>query len=172
MIRTWTQTIALAGLFAVWTGSTVYLNAQEPTPAAELTEPAEVAPPAEISALNETTTSESYAPDAVYSDGVGMGCHPWEYGDPALFHNFYAPNNCGGMAASLYIAPRPVPAVVGHTYYTYQPLMPHEFTYPHYRTYRAYYNNGQGMNRTKVVWYCNPVTEILKGAHQALRIPR
>jgi len=168
MIRAWTPTVALTGLMAAWMSLAAGVNAQEPTPAEDDAAPAEVAAPAEISALTESTPNEIHMCDA----GCVNGCQAWEYGDPALFHNFYAPNNCGGMPAALYIAPRPVPAVVGHTYYTYQPLMPHEFTYSHYRTYRAYYDNGQGMNRTKVVWYCNPVTEILKGAHQALRIPR
>jgi hypothetical protein len=46
----------------------------------------------------------------------GGGCRAWEYGNPDLFYNFYSPNNCGGNAAAMYIAPRPVPAVVGHTY--------------------------------------------------------
>jgi hypothetical protein len=100
------------------------------------------------------------------------GCMPWQYGHPALFYNFYAPNNCGANAAQLYIAPRPVPVHVGHTYYTYQPLMPHEFTYPHYRTYRRYYDGGRGLNRTKVTWHCNPVVEAVKGAAQVLTIPR
>jgi hypothetical protein len=100
------------------------------------------------------------------------GCRPWEYGDPALFYNFYVPNNCGGVPAQLYIAPRPVPPVVGHTYYTYQPFMPHEFTYPHYRTYRRYYDEGHGMTRAKAVWYWNPLVETLKGVRQAVYIPR
>jgi hypothetical protein len=50
--------------------------------------------------------------------------------------------------------------------------MPHEFTYSHYRTYRRYYDDGRGMTRTKAVWYCNPLTEALKGARQAVRLPR
>jgi hypothetical protein len=102
----------------------------------------------------------------------GGGCRAWEYGNPDLFYNFYSPNNCGGNAAAMYIAPRPVPAVVGHTYYTYQPMMPHEFTYPHYRTYRRYYDDGRGMTRTKAVWYSNPLTVALKGVREAVRLPR
>jgi hypothetical protein len=52
----------------------------------------------------------------------------------------------------LYVSPRPVPPWVGHTYITYQPLMPHEFMYSHHRTYHRYYNGGQGLNRTHVAY--------------------
>ena len=99
-------------------------------------------------------------------------CRPWEYGRPDLFYNFYMPNNCGGVPAQMYIAPRPVPALVGHTYYTYQPFMPHEFTYPHHRTYRRYYDEGRGMTRAKATWYCEPVSTTLKGMRNAIRLPR
>jgi len=102
----------------------------------------------------------------------GQLCRPWEYGNPALFYNFYAPNHCGGVPAELYIAPRPVPPLVGHTYITYQPLMPHEFMYPHYRTYRKWHNDGRGMTRTRAIWYSNPVASALKGARNAIRLPR
>ena len=35
--------------------------------------------------------------------------------------------------AQMYVSPLPVPANVGHTYTTYQPFMPHEYTYSHQR---------------------------------------
>ena len=108
----------------------------------------------------------------VAPSAADFGCRPWEYGRPDLFYNFYVPNNCGGAPAALYIAPRPVPPLVGHTYYTYQPLMPHEMLYPHYRTYRQWYDDGRGVTRTKVAWYCNPLTATVKYAHQAIRLPR
>jgi hypothetical protein len=72
------------------------------------------------------------------------------YGQPDLFYNYYVPPTCGGVGAELYLSPRPVPAHVGHTYITYQPLMPHEFLYHHHRTYHRYYNSGQGLTRTHV----------------------
>ena len=56
------------------------------------------------------------------------------------------------LAAQLYVAPMPVPAHVGHTYFTYQPLMPHEFLYKHKRSYHRYYNEGRGFTRTSVRW--------------------
>ena len=58
---------------------------------------------------------------------------------PDLFYNYYvAPVPCGcygAMGAQLYVSPRPVPPLVGHTYITYQPLLPQEFLYAHSRTY-------------------------------------
>ena len=103
---------------------------------------------------------------------VGSGGRSWEYGNPDLFYNFYVPNNRGGVPAPLYVAPYPVPQVVGQSYYTYQPLMPHEFMYPHARTYHKFYDNGRGLDRTKVVWYSNPVATVVKDIRCAIQIPR
>jgi hypothetical protein len=63
---------------------------------------------------------------------------------PDLFYNFYnGPTAYGsGAPVQLYVAPRPTPALVGHTYITYQPLMPHEFMYCHKRSYYKYYRHG------------------------------
>lgn len=124
----------------------------------------------DVRADDPPTNQDGCVTDVSYEGGIP--CRQWQYGDPALFYNFYAPNYCGGVPAQLYIAPRPVPPMVGHTYYTYQPLMPHEFTYPHYRTYRKYYDCGRGMTRTKVLWYSNPVVSVVKGVRNAIRLPR
>ena len=113
---------------------------------------------------------EAYTTEAS-CDEAGL-CRPWEYGNPALFYNFYVPNQCGGVPGQLYIAPRPVPPMVGHTYYTYQPLMPHEFMYPHHRTYRKWYDDGRGMTRTRVLWYRSPVTTAFTTLREAVRLPR
>lgn len=78
------------------------------------------------------------------------------YGQPDLFYNYYAWPSCCGLGAELYLSPRPIPPHVGHTFITYQPLMPHEFLYKHHRTYHRYYNGGQGLNRTCVKWYSVP----------------
>ena len=90
--------------------------------------------------------------------GPGAGCRTCSngeclyrfYGQPDLFYNYYAWPSCTGLGSELYISPRPVPPVVGNTYITYQPLMPHEFMYSHHRVYHRYYNGGQGLNRTFV----------------------
>lgn len=93
-----------------------------------------------------------------------------ENSQPDVFYNLYQPNNFGAAAAA-YPAPYPTPNLVGHTYYTYQPLMPHEFLYHHNRTYHQYYNNGMGLNRTSVRWYGTPIQTTLKGIHKALSFP-
>ncbi len=99
-------------------------------------------------------------------------CNPWQYGNQDLFYNYYTPNNVGAVPAQMYVSPRPIPGSVGHTYVTYQPFMPHEFTYPHHRTYRKNYDCGRGLNRTKVEWSCSPVTTAYHGIRNAIRLPR
>ena len=84
--------------------------------------------------------------------GRAITCRPADYGRPDLFHNYYVNPNCGGVGAQLYTAPGPVPQHVGHTYFTYQPLMPHEFLYQHKRSYHRYYDEGRGFTRTHVKW--------------------
>jgi hypothetical protein len=76
---------------------------------------------------------------------------------PDLFYNYYVPPMaCGGygaMGAEMYLSPRPTPPLVGHTYITYQPLMPAEFLYRHHRCY--YRDNGPyaGVTKTWVCWW-------------------
>lgn len=86
-------------------------------------------------------------------DQAGLVCRDREFPQPDLFYNFYVPGICGGVPAEAYIAPRPVPPNVGHTYYTYQPLMPHEMLYKHHRVYHRYYDGGRGLTRTSVRWW-------------------
>jgi len=104
-----------------------------------------------------------------YNDYAGPGgcrtcntgnCQYRFYGQPDLFYNYYVPANCGGVGAELYLSPKPVPPIAGHTYITYQPLMPHEFTYVHDRTYHRYYNGGAGLTRTHVHYYRAPGTAL------------
>jgi hypothetical protein len=69
-----------------------------------------------------------------------------------VFYNFYVPPaGYHSVGAALYPCPRPPPPVLGYTYITYQPLMPHEFLYQHHRTY-AYYHSDGGITRTSVSW--------------------
>ncbi len=67
-----------------------------------------------------------------------------------LFYNYYA-NGPGAVPAPMYPAPRPTPPMVGHTYITYQPLMPHEFLYQHHRVYTRQHADGS-RTRTRVHW--------------------
>ncbi len=71
---------------------------------------------------------------------------------PGLFYNYYAPPGpYGGVGAQLYVCPLPTPPLVGHTYVTYEPLMPHEFLYRHSRTYLRRHPGG-GWTKTIVTW--------------------
>lgn len=89
--------------------------------------------------------------------------------NPDLFYNYYPNSYTGATSAQMYVAPHPVPGNVGHTYYTYQPLMPHEYLYAHKRVYytpyggadayfqgnpySCYPGNAGAMNKTTVTWY-------------------
>jgi len=90
-----------------------------------------------------------------------QNCLPRQYTNPDLFYNYYAPATCGGVPAQMYVAPHETPAHVGHTYYTYQPFLPHEHLYQHHRTYRHYYNHNMGMHRTAAVYWSSPVKQAL-----------
>lgn len=104
---------------------------------------------------------------------VPQGCLPYSDERPAeLFYNFYAPATCGNVPAAMYTAPIATPRLVGHTYVTYQPLMPHEFMYRHHRFYHHYYNNNSALNRTAVFWYGSPLRDAVGGIHNAVKIPR
>jgi hypothetical protein len=99
-------------------------------------------------------------------------CRFYGYGNPDLFRNYYVPPACGGIGAQAYISPGPVPPHVGHTYITYQPLMPHEFLYPHHRTYHRTYDEGRGLTRTSVHWYSPPGKNAAQHAYHIFRLPR
>jgi hypothetical protein len=66
-----------------------------------------------------------------------------------LFYNYYEGPDPSGAAAAMYVSPRPVPVHVGHTYTTYQPLMPHEYLYAHTRSHYAHVP-GAGWSRAKI----------------------
>ncbi len=87
-----------------------------------------------------------------YAGSTGA-CRDRAYPQPDLFYNFYAHGPCGGYPAQMYVSPKPVPPHVGHTFITYQPLMPHEFMYKHHRTYHQYYDGGRGLTRAKVIYW-------------------
>ncbi len=71
-----------------------------------------------------------------------------------LFYNYYVgPSAVGGNPAQLYLCPRPTPPLVGHTFITYQPLMPNEFLYIHHRCYSRYDAINGGATCTHVLWW-------------------
>ena len=82
-----------------------------------------------------------------------------------LFYNFYVPPvGYESVGAELYPCPRPAPPLVGWTYFTYQPLMPHEFMYHHHREYTYYHADG-GRTVTSVSWNCRPMWYFNGGPH-------
>lgn len=76
----------------------------------------------------------------------------------SLFSQYTTQPGASATQSALYPAPHHVPANVGHSYYTYQPLMPHEMMYQHTRNYYNYYNTGgyygghNALNKTSVRW--------------------
>jgi hypothetical protein len=99
--------------------------------------------------------------------GAGMA------GPPAhpLFHNYYTQGAADQANASLYLAPRSqIPGNVGHTYYTYQPLYPHQFLHTHTDRYGHAYPGGY--NSTKAHYYNPPVRTAIGLLHNNFRIPR
>lgn len=116
--------------------------------------------------------SDCFQPAGPCDGKACYGYRPYtEASQPDLFYNLYVPNNLGEAAAA-YPAPHPTPSRVGHTYYTYQPLMPAEMLYHHHRTYHQYYNGGMGLNRTTVHWHGTPVRTALKSVGKMLSLPR
>jgi hypothetical protein len=85
--------------------------------------------------------------------GDGWSCLEPRVTPEDLFYNYYTAANCGAWPAAMYVAPRPVPPLVGHTFYTYQPLLPHEYMYIHHRSYHRYYDGGRGLARTHVSYH-------------------
>lgn len=98
--------------------------------------------------LDLTTSTEALAQGC-----NGVTCRSHEYGQPDLFYNFYVDPSCSTVGAQLYLAPGPVPPHVGHTFYTYQPFMPHEMLYKHKRTYHRNYDEGRGLTRTHIRYW-------------------
>ena len=69
----------------------------------------------------------------------------------------YTTQGAGSPSAAMYPAPHWSPILGAESYYTYQPLMPHEMMYQHSRNYYNYYEGGykgggQGMVKTSVRW--------------------
>jgi hypothetical protein len=91
---------------------------------------------------------------------------------PHLFANQYTQGYANQATAQMYVSPLPVPAWVGHTYYTYQPLYPHELTYAHTHRYHSYYDNNRGLNRTRVHYSVPPVQTFLNGMYNKISLPR
>lgn len=117
-----------------------------------------------ILAVAALLTFSGISGNAVAQEHGGVGPH--------LFANQYTQGYANQATAQMYISPVPVPPWVGHTYYTYEPLYPHEMTYTHTHRYHSYYDGNRGLNRTRVHYYAPPVRTFVHGMHKALSIPR
>lgn len=94
--------------------------------------------------------------DGYVGDGDGEAGGVTYGRNPGLFRNYYVgPGPYGYAAAQLYLSPIPTPPLVGHTYITYPPFMPHHYLWTHGRTYRAP-NRGGGFTVTRVRWGWSP----------------
>jgi hypothetical protein len=76
-----------------------------------------------------------------------------------LFSQYVTPDGPNMTTAGMYPAPYDSPQLGAQSYYTYQPLMPHEMMYQHSRNYFNYYNTGgyfgggcDSLNKTQVRW--------------------
>lgn len=54
---------------------------------------------------------------------------------------------------SSYMVPQPVPAWVGHTYYNYQGLYPHNYMYPHYDVWTRKNGGLLPSNTTRILYW-------------------
>lgn len=102
-----------------------------------------------------------------------MGLVPYNtYSSQNLFGNAYTQGYANQANAAMYISPVPVPPDVGHTYLTYQPLYPHQMMNWHYNRFHNYYDNGRGLNRTKVEYYAPPVRTGVNYVWRKIQLPR
>jgi len=104
--------------------------------------------------------------------GDGFACRDADDGNPDLFYNYYIGDGCDLVGAQMYVAPLPVPPLVGHTYVTYQPLMPHELLYVHHHNYYRYYDGGRGMTRAHISYYNPPLRTGLVDLRNHFRLAR
>jgi hypothetical protein len=106
-------------------------------------------------------------------DGAVEGTiQPRSYGQPDLFYNYYTQGLANRANAQMYLCPHPIPPNVGHTFYTYQPFMPHHHMYPHIDKFHRYYDAGRGMNRTRATYWRSACSKTKNFYWNYLRLPR
>ena len=111
---------------------------------------------------NAPAPTPAVVPQAIHAHDVPLAMNQ----RPDVFYNYYMQPAMDGTAAAMYAAPFPVPQRVGQSYYTYQPLLPHEHMYRHDRVYYTphgtrdmFYTDpckcksrGQTYTKTSVIW--------------------
>ncbi len=113
----------------------------------------------------------SQAPVSPIMTPTGAGVIGRQHSRPDLFYNYYTQGYSNQVNAQMYLAPVPVPPFVGNTFYTYQPLMPHEYLYTHHDRYHHHYDYGRGLNRTKI-GYRPSAPQVVRDMYFNFRIPR
>ncbi len=114
-----------------------------------------------------STASAQMGGRAVDSFGANYG-----RGVQPLFNNYFTGGASDQANAGMYISPVEVPGNVGHTYNTYQPFWPHEYTYLHKDRYHSYYDNGRGLNRTSAHYSAPPARTAARWVYKKIEIPR
>jgi hypothetical protein len=105
----------------------------------------------------DSRTSRLFLVAGVLAATWTLAAIPADAAHPAaapLFANYYVVGD--SASAEMYLCPRPTPPLVGHTWITYQPLMPHEFLYTHHRKYVTV-NPGARRTVTSVRWGHDPL---------------
>lgn len=111
--------------------------------------------------------------NVLHGHHVGDGrIHDRGYGRPDLFYNYYTQGYANRLNAQMYLSPVPVPPNVGHTFYTYQPFLPHHLLYPHVDKYHRYYDCGRGMNRTRASYWTSVHAKAKNIYWNYFRLPR
>ncbi len=85
----------------------------------------------------------------------GLAAQSASAAHPDLFYNYYNGTTCNGAGTpvQMYVSPLPTPPWVGHTYITYQPLLPQEFLYHHHRKYYKHHRDGGGFTTACVRYH-------------------
>lgn len=103
---------------------------------------------------------------------VDYSIYDRSYGRPDLFYNYYTQGFANRANAQMYLCPHPIPPNVGHTFYTYQPFLPHHMMYPHIDKFHRYYDAGRGMNRTRASYWTSAHAKAKNFYWNYLRLPR
>ncbi|WP_164103976.1 hypothetical protein [Candidatus Laterigemmans baculatus] len=123
--------------------------------------------------VSGAAAGDAVAGGAVVAGDAGYYLPGRTYGSPDLFYNYYTQGYSNAVNAQMYVSPLPVPPYVGHTFYTYQPLLPEHYLYWHKDRYHNHYDGGRGLNRTRAVYYSPPARTAAQNVYwNWLRIPR
>jgi len=174
MTRSIWQGIATWSAVAITAAAAAPSSAQTPEEtiiSAEVISDVAVGTPVETEAVSEAVSWEWAGGECAGRNCGGSAGR--RYTQPDLFYNYHTQGYANRTNAQMYLAPRPVPPNVGHTFYTYQPLYPHQYLYWHKDRYHDYYDDGRGLNRTRATYYSPPLRQAVSNIYwNYLRLPR